>query len=531
MAVEIQMERDLTVSPGENTYDQLPYPKWTHQETHPRQLEATAALFGMQPAAISQCRVLELGCAAGWNLVPMAEDQPNSTFVGIDLSASQISQARALATAAGVENVRLEQADILDVDASWGLFDYIICHGTYSWVPGPVREKILSICKDNLAVNGVALISYNIYPGWHFRGMIRDMMLYGISDNAGPAAQVSDARKTMDFLAENCLLSNTYASVLQDEVGLINDSPDAQIFHDQLEHTNHPVYFHQFMGQAEAHGLQYLADAQFSRTPLRFLPKSTHEALAHLDIIQQEQYMDFLLNRSFRRTMLAHRDVALETNPHAETMRGFHVAMAVPLKAEQIDLDSDSGISFKLGALNLASAEPIVKGAIYQLAKHRPEAIPFDDLHVAALRALPSSSRARYSGQELAGKKELALWLMIFRGAGIVHAWLHPPPGRSQISGRPKALRVARLQAREGKVVTNSRHELMPLDDTERHLVTILDGEHDSQALIDSLRDACASGAMSIEGGQTDGETDRQRLQLILEKTLVRLRDVAVLVG
>ncbi len=86
----------MTATASENTYDQVPYPHWTHRDTHPRQLEAIATLFGMHPAPITGCRVLEIGCAAGWNLIPMAEDLPGSEFVGLDSSTSQIGAARAL---------------------------------------------------------------------------------------------------------------------------------------------------------------------------------------------------------------------------------------------------------------------------------------------------------------------------------------------------------------------------------------------------------------------------------------------------
>ena len=47
-------------------------------------------LFGLNTAAPTQCRVLELGCAAGLNLIAMAALLPESTFVGIDLSPVQI---------------------------------------------------------------------------------------------------------------------------------------------------------------------------------------------------------------------------------------------------------------------------------------------------------------------------------------------------------------------------------------------------------------------------------------------------------
>ena len=50
-----------------------------------------------------------------------------------------------------------------------GQFDYIICHGIYSWVLEAVREKLLKICSSNLVSNGVALVSYNTYPGCRWR--------------------------------------------------------------------------------------------------------------------------------------------------------------------------------------------------------------------------------------------------------------------------------------------------------------------------------------------------------------------------
>lgn len=526
----------MTATASENTYDQVPYPRWTHRDTHPRQLEAIAALFGMSPAPITESRVLELGCAAGWNLIPMAQDLPDSRFVGIDLSASQIAEARALATQAGLENVRLEHADILDVDASWGRFDYIICHGIYSWVPEPVREKILDICKANLAADGVALVSYNIYPGWHFRRMIRDMMLYHISGNEDPQAQIAQARAVLDFLAQNCPQDSAYATILRDELESIKDGPDAQLFHDHLEHVNHPVYFHQFADQAQATGLQYLGDVQFSRMLAKFLPKTAHDALADLPIIQQEQYMDFLSNRAFRRTLLCHAEVALERNLHADIMRGFHFALAMALRAESIDLDGDDPVSFKLGEMKLASAEPIVKAAVRQLANHWPEALSFDDLHAAALEGLPTAKRARYTGNNngegSASKKALASSLMMLLGAGLLHAWVHPPLERPQLQERPVASRVARLQARQGRMVSNGRHQQVLLDDTERHLIAILDGEHDREALIDSLRDAFASGAMVIEAnGEALREVSSDRLSLIVNDALARLRESALLVG
>ena len=57
--------------------------------------------------------------------------------------------------ALGLTNVRLEHLDLMDLGAEFGQFDYIVAHGLYSWVPEPVRERLLEICRRNLAPGGV----------------------------------------------------------------------------------------------------------------------------------------------------------------------------------------------------------------------------------------------------------------------------------------------------------------------------------------------------------------------------------------
>src|SRR6516165_7913322 len=163
--------RELSMSKvPETSYDEIPYSNNAFYHTHPDCLATVATLFGMKPAPVQACRVLELGCGRGGNLIPMATSLPTSRFVGIDLSARQIAGGQEAVESLGLTNVELKQLSILDVDSDFGRFDYIICHGVYSWVPAAVQEKILEICAQNLAPSGIAYISYNCYPGWHLRG-------------------------------------------------------------------------------------------------------------------------------------------------------------------------------------------------------------------------------------------------------------------------------------------------------------------------------------------------------------------------
>ena len=149
----------------ETSYDRLPYEARSYPRTHPDRLATMATLVGMRPPPVPGCRVLELGCAAGGNLLPMASALPESTFVGIDLSARQVGEGQRLIEAFELRNVRLEVGTILEVDESWGVFDHIICQGVHSWVPTRVRDKILAVCAHHLTANAVAYISYNTHPG------------------------------------------------------------------------------------------------------------------------------------------------------------------------------------------------------------------------------------------------------------------------------------------------------------------------------------------------------------------------------
>ena len=100
---------------AEFSYDTVPYTSLPYSGTHPDRLCTIGRLFGMQPAHPTSCRVLELGCASGGNLLPMAEMLPNSEFVGIDLSQRQIEEGRENIEELGIGNLRLLHADISEL--------------------------------------------------------------------------------------------------------------------------------------------------------------------------------------------------------------------------------------------------------------------------------------------------------------------------------------------------------------------------------------------------------------------------------
>ena len=120
---------------NEYAYDAIPYRGYPRFETHPDGLAVRATLFGLEPPALDGARILEIGCGDGGNLIPIAQSLPEATCHGIDLSETQIEMGREVIEAVGLENITLKQGAIGDLaerdEAPW---DFILCHGVYSWV-------------------------------------------------------------------------------------------------------------------------------------------------------------------------------------------------------------------------------------------------------------------------------------------------------------------------------------------------------------------------------------------------------------
>ncbi len=326
------------------SYDAMPYPGRFIPSTHPDRMATMAILHGMEPPPVDRCRVLELGCADGGNLFTIAQALPEASFLGVDLSPRQVDEGRATAQALGAANVDLRSLDLAEIDDTYGPFDYIICHGVYSWVTAAVRERILGICSRNLAANGVAYISYNVYPGWGRRGILREMMLYHTRGITGPAARVQQARALLDFLSREATPQDgSYAHYLREEGREFARFPDTYIFHEHLAEDNHPVFFHEFVAAAASAGLRYVGDSAFSPEESR-LSADFHQVIGRLgsDVVRRGQYVDFALNRTFRQSLFCRSGVLTYDRPDPEAVRSLRLAALARPEHPKPDLLSEA---------------------------------------------------------------------------------------------------------------------------------------------------------------------------------------------
>lgn len=525
--------------PANSSYDDLLYPSLAFPQTHPDLLGTLATLFGLSPAPTEKCRVLELGTASGANLMPLAYAWPDSRFVGIDYSAKQIEQGQQRQQKLGLPNLELKHASILDIDESWGQFDYIVCHGVYSWVPVEVQEGILQVCKKNLAPDGVAYVSYNVLPGWHMRGMIREMMCYHDTWHmkSPPLERVKQARALLQFLGNSSKNQQTpYGLLLKQELEVLGKVADSYIFHEHLEEHNDPIYFFEFNERLVKNDLRFLGEADFRQMVHENLPQETREQLAKVapNLIQMEQYLDFLSNRMFRQSLVCHEAHRPTYNLTPERITGFQMVTALKPESKSLNLTPGAQESFGLpNGVKISTGEPIVKAGLAVLTEAWPAAVPFEQLYQQARARLGPAATDETAQKDRAELAGTMLKLYSIGGAGLVEFWRSYPKFSTRVSDKPVAAPVARLMAAENQSIATMRHQCIMLNDLDKQLIPMLDGTQTRLTMRTKLLEAFGKGQINLaRQGQPIKEEHKARpiLTEMIDQQLERYAETGLLI-
>ncbi len=490
-----------------NPYDLVPYESHPFPQTHPTRLATVGTLFGMRPAPVQKCRVLELGCAAGGNLIPMAVQSPDSHFVGVDLSKRQIDQGNETISALGLTNIQLRHANISDVDDSFGKFDYLMSHGVFSWVPTDVQDAMFQIAARNLNPQGIAYISYNTYPGWHMRGLVREMMRYHAANFSTPTIRTRQARSLLDFLATSVPQDGgAFSALLRQEVEVLRHHADYYLFHEHLEEINSPLFFHQFIERAARHDLQYLGESNVRSMIVTNLPEGVQKALRVMstDQIQLEQYMDFLRNRTFRETLLCRANVPLNRGLDGEPIRRLWLASRAEPVNGPPNIESDEPIAFKTpSGYTLTTSMSSMKAALVCLRAAWPRALAFDEL----IAAIATPSKALGEPEKIALASRLT---QAYVGSDLIELFAGPLPCVTKTSERPVACPYARRQATHGHKATNRRHETIGLSPFMRALLPLLNGTRTRDDLLAEFVAMAESGHLTFQTTTGPDSPDRQ---------------------
>jgi len=516
-----------------DAYDEIAYPGHPYPDTHPDRLSTIAHLLGVAAALPGRCRVLELGAGDGANLVPLAYALPESTFVGLDRACAAIERGRAMASALGLTNVRLECADLMDVTPEIGTFDFIIAHGVFSWVPEPVRMRLLAIVQHCLAPAGVAFISYLALPGSHVRNMMRDMMLFHVRGQTDPAERVRQASALIQVIAE-AGPAKTWSGYTQAVLDEVRNSDESVLFHDYLAEINAPYYFIQFHEIASRHGLQFLSEAEY---PAGFFevadptPQVAH-ALESLrrDVLLREQYYDFVRCRRFRQSLLVRSDVSITRDVAPARVAQLHVISDLEPETPETDLRVNVLETFgRDGRGSVHTDQPVARAALRRLCRIWPATMPVEALFEAACDDAGRSEADRDSDRDV-------LFTVLLRCYERGHLDLRRSPLRLSLEPgvRPQVSPVARYQAERGRKVANLRHSVVNVtDDLGATLIRLLDGSRDRAAILADLARAVVAGTAALEEDGRKVTDEAQATTLLrtqLEDRLSGLAKSALLV-
>ncbi len=471
------------------SYDDLPYDGGCVASSHPSRMRAIGRLFGLHAPDPATARVLEIGCAGGSNLLPLAYALPGATFTGIDLSARQIELAQQRAEHLGLSNIDLKAMSVVDAGGLDGPFDYIICHGVYSWVPDPVRDAILETIRAKLSPNGIGFISYNALPGWHFRKGVRDMMVYHGRYFPTVEERAQQARALVDFVAEasgtlaaeipGLVVPNQAVSAVRD---VISRYPDYYVVHEFLESDNRAFYLYEFADQVEEHGLQYLGDATFASMVSGNLPPEVAETLERISVtaVALEQYRDFLVNRTFKHSLVCSKDIELQRTIEPEVARGLTYRIAHSPGTPGETADSAFGADGRLTTL----ANALGQGIVSALRAAYPGTLGFAELKNIA---------GAVEGDET---ERVLLNLLAHEIVEVSDGPLGPPALQST---NLTAWLPARIFGADMASIPTRFHQSLGINSAGRALLALLDGSRTEQQVLDEAYGMLSGPEMSFE--------------------------------
>lgn len=456
------------------SYEQLAYSFGLHWQVNIDHLHAVARFLGHPAVHPERARVLEIGCGAAPDLLGMAASFPQATFHGIDFAGSAIQLGQEIAEEAGLTNLTLAQADLLDWVPPDEPFDYVIAHGFFSWVPDPVKEALLGLLGRILAPGGIGFVSYAAYPGSKQDDALRDLLLMHTEGLSEAEEKTNAAYGVLDFLdrAWGSTTKLEVAGSLRASARRIRNKPTSFLAHDDLGEIRDPCYLLQFVDWAHEFGLSYLGDAEPHTMFLENLPAQTAAELAAMKLPQAdtEQMIDYIVHRTFRSSLL---------------VKGTgHGAVLTPQALEDLALSTllrpakKGGKQRKKGGPSVFTgpqitkveiANPITAGFLEILAGHSPDFTPF-----ATLRSEFEQNREQALSDDELHVLLNDLATLITRRTITMLSMAHrtPPPNDPQ----PALSVLNRILARRFGLLRTAAHQSVQLTDAQRALCLLIDG-------------------------------------------------------
>ncbi len=305
------MVTDALRAPSSDTYDLVPYDHYSSADTHPELLRARAKLVGVDAPPLSSARVLEIGCAQGWNLLYLAAQYPNARFEGLDRSKIQIQSAKELASKLELTNIQFTQSLFQELLSSDSRYDFIIVHGVLSWISPRDQETLIQVLSERLSENGLAFVSFNVRPAWHVKEHATHICRFFAQMVDDPYEKAELAQTGLNLIVEQLHEKNPHLSeLLNAELSLMRKRSASYILHEYLEDYNLPLSFEAFHSLIHKYGLHFLGDTRMNGL-LDYEVQPNLRPFAHQARARSpeayESFCDIVRNRVFRRAVIGRR--------------------------------------------------------------------------------------------------------------------------------------------------------------------------------------------------------------------------------
>ena len=505
-------------------YDAVPYTAIPFSRLQPQRLAAVAALLGMKAPPVATARTLEIGCATGGHIIPLAARFPDARFIGLDVSAAQIEQGRARAARLGLGNIEFQARSLTELGPEDGLFDYIVCHGVYSWIPQFVRDELMRVVSERLSPEGIAVISFNVLPGWRMFQVVRDSMILHAGHVESHEQRTAYTRMLFEQMAKHGNADTTYGGIWRREAKRMSDLPDFYIAHELFEENNTPLSFRDFMKAASQHGLAYLGESR----PLGNIPENSSASRAALlrglsggELLATEQYIDIVTGRTFRESLLIHeaRATLADRSFDPVHLEGLHVLTTPGFKVKDTP---GGGCTVVEEETEIDVNDLALATAIRRLVQRAPASSSLDDLAPAGL--FDAEKRA-----------DLAAVLTDFICRGMLDASAEPVACQLTPGEKPRVwpLAASDAAARLDRTAT-LRHTVYDLSPFSQFVMPLLDGTRARGEIVEKLAEGALNGVTTMRdaaGPVTDPARIRELCGVVLDREIDNLAAAGLLVG
>jgi len=310
-------------------------------EMAPAWLDHVAAYAGVAAprarhgAAFRYC---ELGCGLGWSLNLLAAANPEGRFVGIDAMQSQVTHARSVARAAGLENVRFLHCTLEEATARrLARCDYVAAHGLYTWISDENAERLFALANRVLKPGGLFYLGYNTEPGWSALRPAQRLLSELAGHLSAPAhgTALHGALDVLEALHEAGARGLPVAGQAASMLARLQRSPGAYLAHEFLNRCWRPVFVTEAHGRAREHGLDYVGSARLSHRRSDFVLRRAERAIvdAQPEGALRELVRALCLGESFRSDVFARQPQRLSpSRAWSQRLRG-HFALSAPRRA------------------------------------------------------------------------------------------------------------------------------------------------------------------------------------------------------